>query len=765
MQSMKKTSNSKHFEPQLIISSNARSALNLAGLFPFDTYEWAGGQGSLPAAELALSHVNAREDILHGYELKMIWKDSKCNAGDAVDATYRMLYSEPPKIMMIGPACSTACQVTASAVRHWGVVQVSYTCSAAFLSDKTKYPLFTRVVTPSPAQNIARVALMKEYGWRKVATIFENLELWAEMNTELIDMLEGADMIIITSENFLGDPSTEMKRMKRKGARIIIGLFYAESALKIFCEAYKLEMYGPKYAWMMPGWFGPNWVSDTWYDGIVDCTQEQVEEVLKGTLSVSPFSIHHERDKKGISDLTPNEYFDEYDRYVNYTGDTLTGYTISPRAYDAIWAISLALNNTMNTLESSNGTKRLENFTYGDQEMSEMIMKSFHDISFDGVSGSIQFNKEGEILADFSVQQYQDGTAQQVGIYRADSGIIHFNSEVPIVWRGDGPPIDDVSVVYVVTKVPTYVYYLMVLLTVCGMICGSAFLVFNFKFRRIRIIKMSSPNINNIILCGCLLTYASVLPANVDGFNTDPLLCCKISIYLLLLGFSLTYGALFSKTWRVHRIFTNKYLEKRAVKDRQLLIAIIVIVGIDISIMAVWEGLDPLLIIIRDSNELPTEIGDKVYINQIAFCESSKLTYWLAIIYAIKAIILLFGGFLAWETRKVNIAVLNDSRYIGMCIYNVVILSGIGAPLIYVLRSDPALSYSITSTFVILGTTVTQCLVCLPKIMAYKAGETVTHGPNSIRPTRSTAVTFGDTDDSMIESAVGPSTISKRMIE
>jgi len=31
-----------------------------------------------------------------------------------------------------------------------------------------------------------------------------------------------------------------------------------------------------------------------------------------------------------------------------------------------------------------------------------------------------------------------------------------------------------------------------------------------------------------------------------------------------------------------------------------------------------------------------------------------------------------FGCFLAWETRNVSIAALNDSKYIGLSVYNVV---------------------------------------------------------------------------------------------
>lgn len=48
--------------------------------------------------------------------------------------------------------------------------------------------------------------------------------------------------------------------------------------------------------------------------------------------------------------------------------------------------------------------------------------------------------------------------------------------------------------------------------------------------------------------------------------------------------------------------------------------------------------------------------------------------------YSLQGLVLLFGIFLAYETRSVKIKVLNDSRLVGMSIYNVVILCLITTP-------------------------------------------------------------------------------------
>ena len=56
---------------------------------------------------------------------------------------------------------------------------------------------------------------------------------------------------------------------------------------------------------------------------------------------------------------------------------------------------------------------------------------------------------------------------------------------------------------------------------------------------------------------------------------------------------------------------------------------------------------------------------DTVFIPQLARCDSKHLDKWTASLYAYKGLLLLFGVYMAWGTRRVTIPVLNDSQYIG----------------------------------------------------------------------------------------------------
>ena len=77
---------------------------------------------------------------------------------------------------------------------------------------------------------------------------------------------------------------------------------------------------------------------------------------------------------------------------------------------------------------------------------------------------------------------------------------------------------------------------------------------------------------------------------------------------------------------------------------------------------------------------------------------------------------MLFGVFLAWETRHVKIPALNDSRYVGMSVYNVVILSVVGAPAALIIEHEQNATFALTAGFILFSTTVTLCLVFVPKV-------------------------------------------------
>lgn len=92
---------------------------------------------------------------------------------------------------------------------------------------------------------------------------------------------------------------------------------------------------------------------------------------------------------------------------------------------------------------------------------------------------------------------------------------------------------------------------------------------------------------------------------------------------------------------------------------------------------------------------------------------------WLGSFYAFKGFLLIFGVYMAWETRNVKIPALNDSQYIGMNVYNVVTMTITVVVMSNILSKSPTLSYIIESTILLVSTTVTLCLLFVPKVWIF----------------------------------------------
>lgn len=86
------------------------------------------------------------------------------------------------------------------------------------------------------------------------------------------------------------------------------------------------------------------------------------------------------------------------------------------------------------------------------------------------------------------------------------------------------------------------------------------------------------------------------------------------------------------------------------------------------------------------------------------------------LIYGFKGLILVFGLFLAYETRSIKVKQINDSRYVGMSIYNVVVLCLITAPVTMVIASQQDASFGFMSFTVIFSCFLSMLLIFVPKV-------------------------------------------------
>eukprot|EP00064_Thunnus_orientalis_P007822 superscaffoldBa00000890_g7844 len=68
----------------------------------------------------------------------------------------------------------------------------------------------------------------------------------------------------------------------------------------------------------------------------------------------------------------------------------------------------------------------------------------------------------------------------------------------------------------------------------------------------------------------------------------------RVRTWILIVGYTTAFGAMFAKTWRVHAIFKNVKMKKKIIKDQKLLIIVGGMLLIDLCILICWQIVDPL---------------------------------------------------------------------------------------------------------------------------------------------------------------------------
>ncbi|XP_072029936.1 gamma-aminobutyric acid type B receptor subunit 2-like [Amphiura filiformis] len=699
--------------------SSSLTPLYILGLYPMSG-SWPGGQGQLPATKMGIEHVNANQSILPGFELVLLDYDTQCNGGIGTDMMYRELYNaSTTKVVILGAGCSIVTEPTAQSSHLWNLIQLSYSSASPKLSEREIFPKFFRMYPPESVFNVVKFAMMKHFGWKKVATLHQSVDLFALPTADFHDHASDNDIEVISSESFADNPQVQVSNLRKRGARIILGSFYEDKARQIFCQAYKEGMYGAKYVWIVNGWYSYEWWRKD--DKNHDCSQAQMDEAVSGSFSMDalPMSLS---EHPGVSGRTTEQFLKEYKDYVGGNPESLTGYTEAPYGYDSVWTIALMLQEAERQLQLLDPPQTVVNFTYDNDNMTKLFFEIMNATDFEGVSGPVQFNTNGDRKALIQIKQIQEGKEIRVGIYNPASisgtPLLWLN-DTPIRWQGGKPPVDSIIIREEYNSISFVLFVTLTTLATIGITLAVIFLVFNIKYRDRRYIKMSSPKLNNLILVGGILTYLYIILNGLDTGRIDNytyIWMCKVNAWVLAVGFTMAFGAMFSKTWRVHKIFTTKRIKKTIIKDSQLFIMVGILILVDLLIFTLWEALDPMGIVISQGREqVSTDNSDVVLIPVFVTCSSKWDTYWMGSLLCKNGLLLIFGAFLAWETRKVTVPALNDSKYIGVSVYNIVILSFVGVPVSLIL-DDVNANYLIISLFIFFAATVTLCLVFIPKV-------------------------------------------------
>ncbi|ULT80551.1 hypothetical protein L3Y34_010849 [Caenorhabditis briggsae] len=742
--------------------------LHIGGTFPMESGSggWAGGEACLPAVQMALEDVNNRLDILPGYVLNMTNHNSQCQPGLAMQQLYDFLYKPPTKLMLL-TGCSPVTTVIAEAAPVWKLVVLSYGGSSPALSNRNRFPTLFRTHPSANMQNPTRIHIMEKFKWKRFTILMSVEEVFVTTAKDL-EAIARKKGIRVDRQSFYGDPTDAMKTLQRQDARIIVGLFYVTEARKVLCQAYHHGLYGRRYVWFFIGWY-----ADTWYypppEEHLNCTAEQMAAAAEYHFTTE--SVMLSRDNlPAISDMTGMQFQERLTRHFQKETANVGGFPEAPLAYDAVWALALAFNCTRNNLPSH---IRLENFSYDNKIIADTLFQCVKNTSFRGVSGKVMFSDSGDRIARTQIEQMQGGKYKIMGYYDTTSGDLEwYNKEQWL--NGRGPPPDSTVIKKHAMTVSNEFYYPTIFFSVLGILACVLIYIFTQKHRERLVIFQSQPECNNILLIGCSLCLFSLF---LIGLPSDDIsvpeslfpFLCHARVTILLFGFTFAYGSMFAKVWIVHRMGATEnqqlasrqkdeeentpwegirtlistmvgrqalmrkssgqaygaLLEKRntvlnqPISPTKFYVIVAALTAVDIFVCFVWILIDPLhlteqkfpLFTPADSEE------DEMIMPVLQQCQSNQQEVWIGIIMGFKCLLLVFGTFLSYETRNLKLRFINDSRFVGLAIYNVAVMTLVTAPVVTLLiHGKVDANFAFISLTVLICTYISVGLIYGPKI-------------------------------------------------
>ncbi|KAI0230313.1 Gamma-aminobutyric acid type B receptor subunit 2 [Lamellibrachia satsuma] len=659
---------------------------------------------------------------------------SENDIGHVVKEFISQISNPPTKIMVIGPMFTAEAKVIAETSALYNLVEISYFVTTPEMSDTKKYPYFARTTQSTALRNPAMIRVLRYYNWSKVAIVSQNLDYVLPASDNLKKLLKKENITLLSALTFDDSPAQVVRQIKESAARIIIVFANRMTVRHVMCQVYLQNVYGPRHQWLY--WEKKQLInlSEEKFLG-TGCSKQQVFHVYNYLIVFSSTKPSKEHDDTivGDSGYTTSELRRKYSEYLDHHGyeqsDLFTG------AFDAIWVAAKTLNASIERLQPS---ETIDQFSYDNSRMAKIFFDLLTKLKFEGASGHISFDENGDRNSLIVISQHTAG--------------------------GRPPPDADILITNTL-KMDKVMFWWATCLASLGVVFCTVCVAFNVYYSKLKVIKMSSPKINTIIAIGCGMSLLFIPLLGVDNPETiGTNWLCSTRLVVLICGFTFAYGGMFAKTWRVHVIFTSKKPLKRPVRDAHLMAFVGVVMLVDIILLVAWQISDPLVLHLFNINQ-EIQADGAIISRQAYICTSKYVDHWTGALCGFKALFLIFGIFFAWETRKVSVEVLNDSKEIGICVYNIMIMSVVSFPIYRLLPLQQMdVSFGVISISVFVCAVTTLLLVFGPKMQLVATGGqrvddcAVLPFASSINQKKRTAA--GGTSTT-VEDCPGPSTSSR----
>lgn len=239
----------------------------------------------------------------------------------------------------------------------------------------------------------------------------------------------------------------------------------------------------------------------------VNCTKEEMQKAVQGHLTTEALILNQDN-QITIAGTTSQEWLERYVKELQKISDVEKpeGFLEAPLAYDAIWAIAFALNNTIQKLERQGLS--LESFNYTNNYIKDILYNSLANVQFLGVSGHVAFSEKGDRIAWTQIEQMIEGKYNLLGYYDTQTNNLTWTNNERWVETGKElnhflfsknrlltyalhltgkPPPDRTIIQQKYSSVNTSLFITIIVISLIGILWALALMCFNLKFSHYRL--------------------------------------------------------------------------------------------------------------------------------------------------------------------------------------------------------------------------------------------------------------------------------------
>ena len=233
-------------------------------------------------------------------------------------------------------------------------------------------------------------------------------------------------------------------------------------------------------------------------------------------------------------------------------------------------------------------------------------------------------------------------------------------------------------------------------------------LVYFLANRAAPVMRLSQSTYGVLCICGGIL--ADLTPLTLLGELSDSR--CHMFPSWLLLSISLLYGPLVVKTWKVWKVFDNPSLKELKIKNNRLFMYLTLALLLEAMLSIIFAFVQPVEAV-EYNYTFSGGYGDLLREK----C-SDENTIFHILAYAIVALPLSAGLFLAFKTRKVS-GEYTDNKAVLTSMYMLLLAALVVIPVTGIIE-DTLFTFMLVSVACILVSTTSVAIFTIPKILLHR---------------------------------------------